>query len=127
MNLQHTFFFTFLFRCCCNVKLPHYTFYGKNCCICSQKNFVACIPSCFFFQCCSFFTLLAASISYFLTAATKCKCCPSYEIRLLCFFFIACSSFKSPFFLLSFASLSRSFSFSLSFSFSIFRIRGYDN
>ena len=58
----------------------------KHCCICSQKNFVACIPFCFFFQCCSFFTLLADSISYFLTAATKCKCCPSYEIRLLCFF-----------------------------------------
>ena len=50
------------------------------------KNFVPCIPFFFFFfQCRSFFTLLTARISYFLTAATKCSCCPCYEIRLLCF------------------------------------------
>ena len=45
--MQHTFF-TFLFRCCCIVKLPHYTFYGKIVVFAHKKNFVACIPFCFF-------------------------------------------------------------------------------
>ena len=34
--MQHTFF-TFLFRCCCIVKLPHYTFYGKIV-VCAHKK-----------------------------------------------------------------------------------------
>ena len=63
----------------------------------------------FFFHRRSFSPLVAASISHFLTAATKFSCCSSNKKWLLCF------------------SLSPTFSLSLSFSFSIFQIRGHDN
>ena len=57
--------------------------------MCSQKKFVACVPV-------RFFSLLAASICYFLNAGIKFSCCSSSEIRLLCFLSLAlalCRSF----------------------------------
>ena len=49
------------------------------------KDFVSSVHVCFFFSLPLIFTLLAACISYFLTAAMKFSCFSSYEIRLLCF------------------------------------------
>ena len=57
-------------------------------------------------------TLVAASISHFLTTATKISCCSS-KIKCL-LFFISRSSSLSLFVLLSFAGLVRTFSFSAS-------------
>ena len=62
------------------------------------------------------FTLVATSISQFLTAATNFLCCSSNKKRLLCF--ISRSGSLSVFFSLSFTGLSPIFSFSLYFSFS---------
>ena len=78
------------------------------------------------------FTLVAASISHFLTAAAKFSCCSSDKKCLLCFFFLylalaLCHSFSRVSFSLSFSGLSPTFSFSLSFFFSIFQICGHDN
>ena len=72
------------------------------------------------------FTLVAASISHFLTAATKFSCCSSNK-KMSPLFFISRSRSLSPFFSLSFAGLPPTFSFSLSFSCSIFQICGHDN
>ena len=56
------------------------------------KNFDACFPVRFFFLLQKhIFTLLTASISHFLTAATKFSCYFSNEIRLLCFLSLAAS------------------------------------
>ena len=60
-----------------------------------------------------FDTLVAASISHFLTTATKISCCSSKIKHLLCFF-ISCSSSLLLFVLLSFAGLVRTSSFSAS-------------
>ena len=70
--------------------------------------------------------LVAASISHFVTAATKFSCCSSNK-KMSPLFFISRSKSLSPFFSLSFAGLPPTFSFSLSFSCSIFQICGYDN
>ena len=67
----------------------------KKCCMCWQKILFLVFLFSFFFQCRSFFTLLTARISYFLTAATKCSCCPCYEIRLLCFLSLALALCRS--------------------------------
>ena len=40
------------------------------------------------------FTLVAASISHFLTVTVKCSCYSSNEIDLLCFFISGSSSFS---------------------------------
>ena len=64
------------------------------------------------------FTLVAASISHFLTAATKFLCRSSNKKNAY-FAFFAFSSSLSLFFSLSFAGLSPIFPFSLCFSFSI--------
>ena len=71
--------------------------------------------------------LVAASISHFVTAATKFSCCSSNKKVSLFVFFISRSRSLSPFFSLSFAGLPPTFSFSLSFSCSIFQICGHDN
>jgi len=63
------------------------------------------------------FTLVATSISQFLTAATKFLCCSSNKKRPLSFF-TSRSGSLSVFFSLSFTGLSPIFSFSPSFSFS---------
>ena len=74
------------------VKLSSYTlFFVKGIvAMWSQKNFVVCIPVCFYFSTAAHFHLagrflLAASISHFLTTAVKVSCFSSPEIRLLCF------------------------------------------
>ena len=115
LHAQGIFFCTFLYRCFArlhvyNVKLPSYTFNGVN---------VA------FFSLPPIFTLVATSISQFLTVATIFSCCSSNKKRL--HFFISCCGCLSFFFSLSFAGLSPIFSFSLSFSFSIFQICGHEN
>ena len=71
------------------------------------------------------FTLMAASISHFLTAATKFSCCSTNKKMSPSVFFISRSSSLSLFISLSFAGLSPTFSFSLCFS--IFQICGHDN
>ena len=68
------------------------------------------------------FSLVATSISHFLTAATN-SCFSSNEKWLL----ISRPSSPLFFFSLSFAGLSPISSFSLSFSFSIFQICGHNN
>ena len=70
------------------------------------------------------FTLVAANISHFLTAATKCSCCAPTENVSFCFFSLALLSSFSRW-----ASLAccPTFSFSLSFSFSVFQICRHDN
>ena len=69
---------------------------------------------------------MAASISHFVTAATKFSCCSSNKI-MSSLFFISRSKSLSPFFSLSFAGQPPTFSFSLSFSCYIFQICGHDN
>ena len=71
-------------------------------------------------------SLVAASISHFVTAATKFSCCSSNK-KMSHLFFISRSKSPSPFFSLSFAGLPPTFSFSLFFSCSIFQICGHDN
>ena len=56
--------------------------------------------------------LVAASISHFVTAATKFSCCSSNK-KMSPLFFISRSRSLSPFFSLSFAGLPPTFSFSL--------------
>ena len=70
--------------------------------------------------------LVVATISYFVSAATKFSCC-SYNKEMSPLSFISCSRSLWPFFSLSFAGLPLTFSFSLSFSRSIFQIYGHDN
>ena len=70
--------------------------------------------------------LVAASISHFVTTATKFSCYSSNK-KMSPLFFISGSRSLSPFFSLSFAGLPPTFSFSLSFSCSIFQICGHDN
>ena len=81
----------------------------------------------------SFFTadrfhlaLVAASVSYFLTAATKLSYCSSNK-KNVSFVFISRSRSLSPLFSLGFAGLPPNFSFSLSFSCFVFQICGHDN
>ena len=114
LHVQHPFFVHFFAVVLhdYNVKLPEtsllHVFWGK-CRTCSPP---------LFFHCRSFSPCIgAASISHFVTAATKFSCCSSNKKKkyLLCFFFS-----------LSFAGLPPTFSFSLSFS-SIFQICGHDN
>ena len=81
----------------------------------------------FFFTAAHFhLALVAASISYFVTAATKFSCCSSNK-KMSPLFFIPRSRPLSPFFSLSFAGLPPAFSFSLSFSCSLFQICGNNN
>ena len=60
--------------------------------MCSQKILMLVFLFAFFFLLQKhIFTLLTASISHFLTAATKFSCYFSNEIRLLCFLSLAAS------------------------------------
>ena len=65
-------------------KLPSYTFYEGN---------VVCCPV-HYFSLPPIFTLVAASISHFLTAAIKLSRYSSNEIGLICFFISGFSSFS---------------------------------
>ena len=60
-------------------KLPSYTFYGGNV-VLVLVNFVFSLPLTF--------TLVAVSISHFLTAVTNFSCCSSNKKYLLCFLFV---------------------------------------
>ena len=94
----------------CNVKLPGYTFYGGiKCCTCSFSFFVFTV---------ALFTLVAASISHFLTAATKFHVVPPTKKCLLCFFLSRSGSFSPALSLLT----SRP-----TCSFSMFQICGHRN
>ena len=121
---RNTIFCIFLCRCCCNVKLPSYTFYGGNV-VCARKNFVACVPV-RFFSLPFIFTLLFARSSYFHSDGIS--CCSSKEIRLLFFpFLISLLALCRSSVLVELPQLSPTFSGSLSFSFSTFQICGHDN
>ena len=123
LHVQHTFLYISLPLFCTNTtwnfqKLLSYTFYGGN---------VVRVLVHFFFTAAHFhLALVAASISHFVTAATKFSCCSSNK-KMSPLFFISRSKSLSPFFSLSFAGLPPTFSFSLSFSCSIFQICGHDN
>ena len=69
-----------------NVKLPSYKF---------CEGHVVCLPFTLFFSLPLIFTLVAVSISHFLTVDIKFSCFSSTEIRLLCFFTSACFSYFS--------------------------------
>ena len=123
LHVQHTFLYISLPLFCTTTtwnfqKLLSYTFYGGN---------VVRVLVHFFFTAAHFhLALVAASISHFVTAATKFSCCSSNK-KMSPLFFISRSRSLSPFFSLSFAGLPPTFSFSLSFSCSIFQICGHDN
>ena len=124
LHVQHTFLYISLPLFCTTTtwnfqKLLSYTFYGGN---------VVRVLVHFFFTAAHFhLALVAASISHFVTAATKLSCCSSNK-KISPLFFISRSRppALSPFFSLSFASLPPTFSFSLSFYCSIFQICEHD-
>ena len=111
LHVQHTFFVHFFAVVLhdYNVKLPETSWLHV-----------------FFTEAHFHLALVAASISHFVTAATKFSCCSSNK-KMSPLFFISRSRSLSPFFSLSFAGLPPTFSFSLSFSCSIFQICGHDN
>ena len=80
-----TLFCTFL--CCCFARLQHRTSWlhilQRKCCmfVCGRVHFFFSLPL--------IFTLVAASISHFLTPAIKFSCFSSNEICLLCFLSLA--------------------------------------
>ena len=82
----------------------------------------------FFFTAAHFhLALVAASISHFVTAATKFSRRSSNKKMSPLFFISRSRPLSRPFFSLSFAGLPPTFSFSLSFSCSIFQICGHNN
>ena len=86
LHVQHTFFVHFLAVVLhdCNVKLPNYTFYGRN---------VVCVPiRLFFFLLPLIFSLVAVSISFLLTANIKLSCFSSSPLffYLLFWLFLCC-------------------------------------
>ena len=87
--MQHTFF-VHLFAVVLHdydinfQKLSGYIFYGGN---------IVFVLVQFFFSLSLIFTLVATSISHFLTAATKFLCCSFDKKRLLCFFSLALALF----------------------------------
>ena len=119
------FFCTFL--CRCFGRLHRET--SRNFLVTSFKGEILYTCSCSLFFTAAHFhlALVAASISHFVTAATKFSCCSSNK-KMSPLFFISRSRSLSPFnFSLSFAGLPATFSFSLSFSCSIFQIWRHDN
>ena len=114
---------TFLNLCDCFARLQRET--SRNflvTCFMEEMSYMFLFS---FFSLLLIFTLVAASISHFLTVATKCSCCSSTKKCLLCFLSLAltlCRSFSGL------ASLAcHPLSFSLSFSCSIFQICRHDN
>ena len=113
-----TFFCTFLCRCFVRQhKTSQLRVLWRECRTCFFFFFLL------FFLLPLIFTLVAARISHFVTAATKFSC-RSFNNKWL---LISRSSSMLLFFSLSFAGLSPTFSFSLSFSCPIFQICGHDN
>ena len=120
---QHIFC-TFLCRCFARLQRKFSINFPVTRFMEEMSNVVR-VPVHFFFTA-LIFALVAASISHFLTGATKFSCCSSNK-KMSPLFFISRSRSLSPFFSLSFAGLPPTFSFSLSFSCSIFQICGHDN
>ena len=87
------------------------------------REYHTCSRSLFFTAAYFHLAMVAASISHFVTAATKFSCC-FFNKKLSHLFSISRSRSLSPFISLS---LPPTFSFSLSFSCSIFQICGHDN
>ena len=121
LDVQHTFFCTFL--CRCFTRLQRET--SRNFLV---TRFIEEISYLFlftlFFSLPLIFTLVAASISHFL----RCKIFTFFfHNKLSPLFFISLSSSLSCFLSFSFDGLSPPFSFSLSFSFSIFQTFRHDN
>ena len=121
LDVQHTFFCTFL--CRCFTRLQRET--SRNFLV---TRFIEEISYLFlftlFFSLPLIFTLVAASISHFL----RCKIFTFFfHKKLSPLFFISLSSSLSCFLSFSFDGLSPPFSFSLSFSFSIFQTFRHDN
>ena len=117
-----TLFCTFLCRCFAQIQREtSINFLVKR----FMKKYRTCF--CFFFSLPLIFTVVAASISHFLTAATKFSCCSSFHQKISQLYFISHSSSLSLFYSLSVAGLSPTFSFSLYFYFSIFQICGHEN
>ena len=122
LRVQHTFLYVSLPFFCTTTrwnfqKLLSYKFYGGN---------VVRFLVHYFFTAAHFhLALVAASISHFVTAATKFSCCSSNK-KMSPLFFISRSKSLSPFFSLSFAGLPPTFSFSL-FLLLYIPISGHDN
>ena len=114
------------FLCRCFARLQRET--SRNLLVTRfMEEMLRVFPFTFFFTAAHFhFALVAASISHFVTAATKFSCCSSNK-NMSSLFFISRSKSLSPFFSLSFAGQPPTFSFSLSFSCYIFQICGHDN
>ena len=91
LHVQHTFLYISLPLFCTTTtwnfqKLLSYTFYGGN---------VVRVLVHFFFTAAHFhLALVAASISHFVTAATKFSCCSSNKKCLLCFLSLALGLFR---------------------------------
>ena len=123
LHVQHTILYISLLLFCTTAtwnfqKLLSYTFYGLKCRTLSRS---------LFFTAAHFhLALVAASMSHFLTTATKLSCCSSNK-KMSPLFVISRSRSLSPLISLNFAGLPPTFSFSLSFSCSIFQICGHDN
>ena len=118
----HLFFCTFL--CRCFARLQRET--SRNFLVTRFMEEMSYVFPFTFFSAHFHLALVAASISHFVTAATKFSCFSSNK-KMSPLFFISRSKSLSPFFSLSFACLPPTFSFSLSFSCSIFEICGHDN
>ena len=73
LNVQHSFFGTFL--CRCFARLQSET--SKNFLVTRFMEEMSYVFLFTFFHCRSFFIMVAASISHFLTAATSFSCCSS--------------------------------------------------
>ena len=105
--------------------ISRWAFGSQPSAVTSRRKCRTCSRSLFFTAAHFHLALVAASISHFVTAATKFSCCSSNK-KMSPLFFISRSKSLSPFFSLSFAGLPPTFSFSLSFSCSIFQICGHD-
>ena len=120
LHVQHTFLYIFLPFFCTTVT------WNLDVTRCLEEMSRRVLVHFFFTAAHFHLALLAASISHFVTAATKFSSRPSNR-KMSPLFFISSSRSLSPFFALSFAGLPPAFSFSLSFSCSIFQIWGHDN
>ena len=131
--MQHTFFCTFL---CRTFAVHFFVHFFPRLQRETSRNFLVTrfmqgmsyvLSLIFFFHCRSFSPfMVAASISHFLTTATKFAwCSPNKKMSPL--FFTLALDLCHPFFSMTFAGLPPTFPFSLSFSFSIFQICGHDN
>ena len=90
-HVQHTFFVQ-SFLCRCFARRQRET--SRNFLVTRFMEEMLYVVLFTFFSLPLIFTLVAASISHFLTAAKKCSCYSSNEIGLLCFLISGSSSFS---------------------------------